>query len=361
MKGITVVIGQAAGIVLGLAVWAGFVSSQGAAPNLERYQAEQPHMGTLFRIVVYSPDEARARAACQEAFRRIAQLDHTMSDYKEDSELMQLCRQPVGTAVKVSPDLFRVLWAGQQVARATDGAFDVTVGPIVRLWRRARRQRELPDEKRLEAARAAVGYEKLQLDPDRQTVTLLRPGMVLDLGGIGKGFAADEALQVLRRHGLNRAMVVAGGDVRVGEPPPAAAGWKIAIAGVQAGAKATEYLLLTNAAVSTSGDLEQYVEIGGRRYSHIVNPKTGQALVGRRSATVVAPTGTQSDPWATALCVLGEQGLALIEKQPDLAARLLIAHDISKPPGNCAQSPTNTSQAGVRAYTSSRWSHLPRP
>lgn len=324
--------------------------------KLQRYQAEQPHMGTLFRIVVYAPEEAKARAACQEAFDRIAQLDHIMSDYREDSELMQVCRQAAGKPVKVSPDLFRVLSAAQEVARATEGAFDVTAGPIIRLWRRARRQRELPDPQRLQAARALVGYEKLRLDTPAQTVELAQPGMVLDLGGIGKGFAADEALAILRKRGLPRALVVAGGDVRAGDAPPDARGWKIALADIRDGAKATDHLLLANVGVSTSGDLEQFVEIGGKRYSHIVDPKTGQALVGRRSATVVAPTSTQSDAWATALCVLGEKGLALLEKRPDFAARLLIADD-DKP----ASAPAPEKSVPVRSLTTTNWARLPRP
>ncbi|MCS7166911.1 MAG: FAD:protein FMN transferase [Gemmatales bacterium] len=331
----------------------GVVLLQASGEAEERYQAEQPHMGTLFRIVVYSPDEARARAACQGAFARIAQLDHIMSDYRDDSELTQLCRQAGGNPVKVSPDLFRVLSVAQEIARATDGAFDVTAGPVIRLWRRARRQRELPDPQRLQAARALVGYDKMRLDPDQQTVELKVAEMRLDLGGIGKGFAADEALHVLRKHGCTRAMIVAGGDVRVGDPPPNSRGWKIAIAGLENGAKATEHLLLAHAAVSTSGDLEQYFELNGTRYSHIVDPKTGQALLGRRSATVVAPTATQSDAWATALCVLGEKGIPLIEKHAHFAARLILADDESP------AAPPHVPQ--VRILTTSSWQRLPRP
>lgn len=347
----------AVAIVLSHLVLLSVGQDRGGSARLERYEAQQPHMGTLFRIVVYAASQEQALAATKEAFARIAQLDHIMSDYKEDSELMQVCRQAVGKPVKVSPDLFRVLDAAQQVAQNTDGAFDVTVGPVVRLWRRARRQRELPDAKRLQAAHKLVGYEKLKLDPKMQTVELSLPGMLLDLGGIGKGFAADEALAMLKKHGLPRAMVVAGGDVRAGEPPADTHGWKVAIAGIQNGAKATEYLLLANAAVSTSGDLEQFVQIGGQRYSHIVDPRTGQAQVGRRSATVVAPTGTQSDAWATALCVLGEKGLPLIEKQPGLAARLLVVKEHLS-----AEEPrAHPSDSTVLVYTTTRWQRLPRP
>jgi len=328
----------------------------------QRFEAQQLHMGTLFRIVVYAPDQEHALTACRAAFVRIAHLDNIMSDYKEDSELMRVCREAADKPVKVSPDLFRVLQASQEVARQSDGAFDATVGPVVRLWRRARRQQQLPDTKRLEAARQLVGFEKLRLDPQQQTVQLALPGMLLDLGGIGKGYAADAALEVLERHGLKQVMVVAGGDVRVGEAPPGAIGWKIGIAGLQDGTRPTEYLLLRQVAVSTSGDLEQFVEIAGRRYSHIVDPHTGQALVGRRSATVVAPTGTQSEAWATALCVLGpEKGLALLEKRAGFAARFLLADDTAKSSAGETKSPTGEDTVPVRVFTTSSWAKLPRP
>jgi len=351
----------AAGLV-GVAVVCGMKPGRSADAVLERFEAQQPHMGTIFRIVVYAADEKQARQACQAAFQRIAQLDNTMSDYKEDSELMRVCREAAGKPVKVSPDLFAVLVAAQEIAQASDGAFDVTIGPVVRLWRRARRQQQLPDAKRLEMARQLVGYQKLRLDRQHQTVELAQPGMILDLGGIGKGYAADAALAVLAQHGLPRALVAAGGDIRVGEPPPHASGWKVAIAGIEDGSRATEYLLLRQAAVSTSGDLEQFVEIGGRRYSHIVDPRTGQALVGRRSATVVAPTGTQSDAWATTLCVLGpEKGLPLVEKQAGFAARFLLADDTAKSSAGEPKSPTGRDTVPVRVFTTSNWTKLPRP
>jgi thiamine biosynthesis lipoprotein len=209
----------AAGLVA-VAVVCGMKPGRSADAVLERFEAQQPHMGTIFRIVVYAADEKQARQACQAAFQRIAQLDNTMSDYKEDSELMRVCREAAGKPVKVSPDLFGVLVAAQEIAQASDGAFDVTIGPVVRLWRRARRQQQLPDAKQLEMARQLVGYQKLRLDRQHQTVELAQPGMILDLGGIGKGYAADAALAVLVQHGLPRALVAAGGDIRVGEPPP---------------------------------------------------------------------------------------------------------------------------------------------
>jgi thiamine biosynthesis lipoprotein len=184
------------------------------------------------------------------------------------------------------------------------------------MWRRARRTRQLPDAEDIAKAKALVGYDKMTLDPKGHTVQLAKEGMRLDLGGIAKGYAADQALAVLKKHGLARALVAAGGDIAVGDAPADAEAWTVGIAPVEdPESKPKKYLLLTNAAVSTSGDAEQYVEIGGTRYSHIVDPKTGLGLVGRMTATVVAPNGFWSDPLTKVVAVLGpEKGFPIIEE-----------------------------------------------
>ncbi len=326
-----------------------------AAEPLVRREFREPHMGTQFRIVLYTADESTANAASRAAFDRIARLDAMLSDYRDDSELMRLCQQAGGPAVPVSDELFRVLAASQSLAKRTDGAFDVTVGPVVRLWRRARRLHQLPDPNRLAEARALVGHELIRLEVQKgvgyrcakhpavrsgndtrplfePSVQLLKPGMRLDLGGIAKGFAADEAIAVLERHGVSRALVAAGGDIVVSDPPPGECGWIIAIASPDPDRKnpnsgppaPNPLLLLHNAAVSTSGDTEQFVEIAGKRYSHIVDPRTGIGLTDRLQVTVIAPTGTASDSLATAVSVLGpDSGLRLIDSIPGTAALIV--------------------------------------
>lgn len=298
-------------------------------PALTRFEFSQVHMGTLFRIVLYAPDAATAGRASSAAFERIGRLDDIMTDYRPSSELRTLCRQAGGPPVRVSNDLFRVLAAAQELARRTDGAFDVTVGPVVRLWRRARRQHELPDPERLARARDLVGYDKLRVDPEARTAQLMKKGMLLDLGGIAKGYAADEALGALRRHGIRSALVAAGGDIAVSGPPPGKQGWRIGIAPLESPSKRPKrYLVLHAAAVSTSGDVEQHIETGGKRYSHIVDPKTGLGLLGRRSVTVMAPNATTSDSLATAVSVLGpERGLELIKSTPRAAVLFVEATD----------------------------------
>jgi len=299
-------------------------------------------MGTLCRIVCYAEDSATARLAANAAFSRIAELDNIMSDYSPASELTGLSQQAGGSPQKVSPDLFYVLCKAQELARMTDGAFDVTVGPVVKLWRRARRRRELPDPERLSQALSSVGFGKLQLDPARRSARLAEPGMVLDLGGIAKGYAADEALKVLVRFGMPRSLVAAGGDIVVGSSPPGSDGWTIAIRPLDASETPMRHLILSEAAVSTSGDAEQFVEIENKRYSHIVDPRTGIGLTGHRTVTVVALHGISSDSLATAVCVMGpKRGLELVESM-DGAAALFV----------------EGAAVGIQTFRSKRWKEV---
>lgn len=262
-----------------------------AAP-LERFEAVEPHMGTLVRITLYAPDSDTARKGFAAAFERIRQLDEALSDYNPSSEMMRL---QSGPPTPVSEDLFRVLSAAQDLARETQGAFDVTLGAAIRLWREARRNHRLPSEDERRLALQHCGYHYLKLDARRRTVLILQPGLQLDLGGIAKGFAAGEALSALRALGLPRALVAVSGDLAIGDPPPDKSGWSVQI---------DRPLLLHNCAVSTSGDTEQFVEIGGRRYSHIIDPKTGLGLTSRTAVTVLAQDGATADSLATALSVL---------------------------------------------------------
>jgi FAD:protein FMN transferase len=303
--------------LLAVPVFVAFLSlvCLGDEPALQRYTFTERHMGTQFRIVLYAPNEAIAREAAQAAFARVAELDGIMSDYRATSELMQLCQKAGGGPVPVSGDLFDILARSQQIAQLSGGAFDVTVGPVVRLWRRSRRSRRLPDPQELARARKLVGYDKIRLNPKERTVQLTVEGMLLDLGAIAKGYAAEAALEVLRRYGLTRALVAASGDIAAGDPPPGSRGWKVGIAPLDnSTGEPSRYVRLNHAAVSTAGDTEQYVEIDGKRYSHIVDPHTGMGLTRHSSATVVARDGTTADGLDTAVSVLGaEKGRALVE------------------------------------------------
>ncbi len=294
-----------------------------------RFAYSEVHMGTEFRIVLYAPDAEHGAAAAHAAFDRVAQLDAALSDYRPDSELMRLCGQAGGPPVPVSPELFEVLEHAQNLAGRSAGAFDVTVAPVVRLWRRARRNHQMPDPARLARALELVGSSNVRLDAATRSVQLLKPGMQLDLGGIAKGYAADQAIQELERHGIDRALVAASGDIVVSRPPPGEPGWSVAVATVDAskpGAR-PRVLSLEHAAVSTSGDLEQFVELNGKRYSHVIDPHTGLGLVEHATVTVVAPRGITADSLATAVNVLGpERGLKLVETTEGTAA-LIVRQD----------------------------------
>lgn len=304
-------------------------------PELERFEFESKHMGTTFRIVLYATDATVAKKAADAAFARVAELDNCMSDYKQTSELMQLCKKfatEIGEPVKVSDDLFFVLSKAEELSKKSDGAFDVTVGPVVQLWRHARRTQELPDPKEFAAARAKVGYQKVKLDPHRKTVQLTTPGMQLDLGGIAKGYAADEALKLLKeKFGITRVLVAAFGDITCGDSPPGQDAWRVNIAPLTK-KEQPRSLALANAAVSTSGDLEQFVVINGVRYSHILDPKTGLGLTGQRSVTVIAPNGITADSMTKAVSVLPpERALKLVEDTPGAAAYIVTLDKDGKP------------------------------
>jgi thiamine biosynthesis lipoprotein len=284
-------------------------------------------MGTTARVVVYAPSESDARHAADLAFARIAELDARLSDYRPESELSRLTHGPIDRPIPVTADLMAVLSAAQGLAERSAGAFDITVGPLSKLWRRARRQIELPEPSEVAAARAVTGFRLVTLDQAARTATIHKAGMLLDAGGIAKGFAADEALAVLRARGLGRALVALGGDVAAGEAPPGSAGWQVGIAGLDAGTVApSSPLVVEKAGVSTSGDAEQWVEINGRRYSHIVNPHTGVGITGRRTVSVIARDAMTSDMLATALSVMApDDALALADRTAGAAAQIGVA------------------------------------
>ena len=287
----------------------------------KRYHYTEPEMGTVFELTYYAPDDATAERAGRAAFDRVEALNAIFSDYEPESELRRLCQQPAGTHVKLSTELFNVLQHSQRVAVESGGAFDVTVGPCIQLWRQARRQRALPAPARLAEARALMGFEKLELNATARTAVLKTPGMRLDLGGIAKGYAADAALAVLRQHGIRRALVAASGDLAVGDPPPGKTGWTIGMMSFTSD-KPDRTAVLRNCGVSTSGDTQQFLVIDGVRYSHIIDPRTGQALTQRISVTIIAPDATTSDVLATAVCVLGaEKGIQVLRKFNDIHTR----------------------------------------
>jgi len=302
----------------------------GSAQSLERFTFAEPHLGTIIELTLYASDETVANEAARAAFARVKELDQIFSDYKTDSEAMRLCETAgKGKPVRVSPELFELLQRSITISERTDGAFDVTVGPLVKLWRAARKQKKLPTQIEIAAAKALVDWRQIKLSEAERTIELRRAGMQLDFGGIAKGYIAQDVSRLLRERGLPQTLVAASGDIVAGDPPPGAAGWKVGVAPLEALRPSSGRLLsLKNCGVSTAGDAFQFVEIDGIRYSHIVDPKTGIGLTHRSSVTIVATDGTTADGYDTAVCIMGpEAGLKVVAGIENLQTLIVVASE----------------------------------
>lgn len=274
-------------------------------------------MGTRFEIIAYCESAERCKVAFDEAFATIAELDATLSNYRLDSELSIFCRgAPHDQPVPISQSMIDVLVVAQEISRKTDGAFDITIGPLTKLWRRARRQQKRPSADRIADAKQSVGYRNLSVDTVRRTAKLHLADMRLDLGGIAKGFAIDRALEAMRKHGVDAALVNGGGDVAVGVAPPERNHWRVQVFD---GSRQEHIVLpLKNCAVATSGDLYQFVELDGKRYSHLVDASTGLGLTRFVSSSVIAPHAITADAWASAVALMeAEKSLRMLESLPN--------------------------------------------
>lgn len=276
-------------------------------PPDQRYEFTQIHMGVAVRIVLYADDDELAHTAAKAGFSAFSHIDSVASDWRSNSELMRLCDRAGSGAIPVSDELLELLVLAQHVSDDSGGAFDCTIGPVSHLWRDAINAGAAHvDQNAIARARTFVGMELIQIDQTRRTVTLAKQGMVLDLGGIAKGYAADRALQAMRDTGVGSAIVDASGDIAIGDPPPGATAWRVHVATGVPGSEETQ-LLVSNCAVATSGSAHQHVVIDNIDYSHIVSPKSGRATQSALGACVVAKNGAAADAWATAACVLADE------------------------------------------------------
>ena len=299
---------------------------------LERYEFEHAAMGVNFRYIVYCERKEIAERLFTAAQHRVDELNQTLSDYLEQSETNQLCRSaPHQLPQRVSPDLYRVVSRSLEFSRLTNGAFDATVGPASHAWRKAIKRNRLPAPDKLAELLPAIGADKVELTPPNQ-IRLTAANMQLDFGGIAQGDAADQVAAIFIAGGIKSALIDASGDIRAIGAPPQANGWPIEIPGLSPDDSTT--VCLKDAAISTSGDREQRLVIDGIRYSHIVDPRTGQAVKQSVQATVIAPDATTADALASALCVLTpEDGTQWLTRQAGVHAQRIIPHD-SRPSGN---------------------------
>ncbi|MDE0959867.1 MAG: FAD:protein FMN transferase [Planctomycetota bacterium] len=305
----------------------------GCRSPLHRIHVEHASMGTRFQITAYHADREYAQGMIGAALTRIDQIDQVCSDWQESSELRQLCRSaPHPTPVAVSPDLLQVMKKSLEISRASEGAFDPTVGGLMRLWRRCHRAGRLPRDHEVEKARRGMGIDGIIIDEEASTVQLLREGVAIDLGGIAKGHAVQEVFSQLEKGGIRHLIIDGGGDLVLGDPPPGRRGWRIAIGfsklETSADLAPLKLLISGRVAVATSGDASQFTEIEGRRYSHILDPTTGIGIAGPHQVTVVSTDGATADALATAIAVLEITAVTdLLFKFPGSSALLVDPRD----------------------------------
>lgn len=270
-------------------------------------QRNQPLLGTFVTITAFGPGEEQTQRAVSAAFAEVRRIDLLLSIHKTNSAAAIMNAAAAQRPVAISPELRFVVAKSLEVARRTDGAFDPAIGPLAHLWGFIWKEYRLPKPDELKRVLPLVDYGKVELqtnDLGETTVSFQDEEMFLDFGGIGKGYAVDCAIGVLARQGITNAMVKAGGDLRVTGTPPGAEGWEIQIE--DPGKKGNRTTIwLREGALSTSGNYENYFEVEGKRYSHILDPRIGLPVQGISSCTVIAPTCLESDAYATAFFVLG--------------------------------------------------------
>ena len=302
----------------------GAVLGRAKAIDGRAWSRAEPQMGCLWTLTLPDLAPASAETAGQAVFTEIARLNGIFSDYETTSELNRLClKAGQDKLVPVSAELFDILERSYALAAFSSGIFDITLGPCTRLWRRSRRRGELPDKDTLARARALCGWQAMELDAKSRSVRLTKAGMQLDLGGIAKGWTQDACLKLLReRFGIIAVLLDAAGQVAAGTPPTGRLHWKIALQAVPTGMPGQ--IRLREANVATSGDHYQFVEIGGSRYSHLIDPRTGLGSTISRQGTLIASTGALADGLTKLLCLLEpDASLALIKsKYPEVQARV---------------------------------------
>ena len=289
--------------------------------ELKKYVFTKILMGGEWTITVYSAEKKLAEDVTKKAFDRVKQINDIFSNYKDTSEVTLLAKTyKPGKPAHVSRELFNLTFLSHQFSQQTDGVFDITVGPLVEEWQRARRRKKLPDEKRILEIQKATGYTRLKLNRCQSTMTFTAPDMSLDFGAIGKGYAVDEAYKIFEASQLKTVLINGNGNLYAGTPPPDKKSWVIAIElpdtshQKPASKSKNVYVNLADQGIATSGDLYQYYEHNGIRYSHIVDPRTCTPLTRRTSVTVVAKDALTADVAATALCVSGKPGVRTWQK-----------------------------------------------
>jgi thiamine biosynthesis lipoprotein len=297
-----------------------------------RLESSVEAMGSTFSIAVYGEDRAKMEAAVDAAFEEARRLDHMLSNYKPESELSEVNREAAGRAVEVTPELFGLLSACVGYSRESEGAFDITVGPLMKVWGFYKGTGRLPHRAEVRSALGRVGYRNILLDPVKRTVRFARAGVVLDPGGIGKGYAVDRMAEVLKQYGIGTGLVSASGSsmYAIGAPP-GEKGWRVHIRDPKDDRKSAAEIYLKDESMSTSGNYEKFFRAEGKIYSHIMDPRTGWPALGVLSVSVVAPRTLDSEAWTKPLFV---NGLEWAKKHKPRTLRAFFCED--NPEQTCA-------------------------
>jgi thiamine biosynthesis lipoprotein len=278
-----------------------------AQPPLLRLEKSAEAMGSTYTVDLYGADRIQMEAAADAAFDEVRRLDELLSNYRPDSEWSQVNRRAAQGPMKISPELFHVLAACVEYSRESEGAFDISVGPLMKVWGFYKGSGHLPHRAEVQAALTKVGYRHIHLDPAAQTVWFDREGVELDPGGIGKGYAVDRMVDVLRQKGLTTALVAGSGSsiYGMGAPPAEPKGWRIEIKNPWDASKTSAEVFLKDMSMSTSGSYEKFFRAEGKTYAHIMDPRTGYPAQGSVSVSVIAPRTIDSEAWAKPYFVNG--------------------------------------------------------
>lgn len=285
----------------------------------KRFSFTRPKMGSSFTIIFYHSDSTRANQIANDCFNQVDSFVAIYSDYIDSSELNRLSKSSgQDKFVAATPALYDILLLSQKAYILSNKTFDISVGPLTRFWRKARKEKRFPELNEIIEKKKVVGFDKIIIDTVAKTICLTKPGMQLDLGGIAQGYIAQKILQRLQQSGAPHALVDVSGDIAIGNAPPDKSGWNIGVnVPEQSEELLNKKLLLQNCAVSTSGDVYQYIEHDGKRYSHIVDPRTGYGVTSQRNSTVIAKDAITADWLATASCILPIRKVKRLAKKVD--------------------------------------------
>jgi FAD:protein FMN transferase len=271
-----------------------------------RLESSAVAMGSAYSVAVYGDDRTRMEEAVDAAFEEVRRLDQMLSNYKPESELSEINRFAAERPVTVTPEMFGLLAACVEYSRLSEGAFDITVGPLMKVWGFYKGTGKLPHRAEILGALDRVGYGNILLDASNRTVRFRRPGVELDPGGIGKGYAVDRMIEVLKQYGIRTALVSASGSSIYGlGAPPGEKGWRVQIRDPKDETKSVAEVFLKDESMSTSGNYEKFFRAEGRVYSHIMDPRTGWPAQGVLSVSAVAPRTLDTEAWTKPLFVNG--------------------------------------------------------